>query len=67
MPFSESQSSFVHNRGSKEGRKSETPTVSGLKRWTRTRSKRGTRDLIDLNVAWAAEAYFLLLSKKVRD
>jgi hypothetical protein len=29
-------------------------TVSGLKRWTRTRSKRGTRDLMDLNVAWAA-------------
>jgi hypothetical protein len=29
-------------------------TVSGLKRWTRTRSRRGTRDLIDLNVAWAA-------------
>jgi hypothetical protein len=36
-------------------------TVSGLKRWTRTRSKRGTRDLIDLNVAWAAAACILLL------
>jgi hypothetical protein len=29
-------------------------TVSGLKRWTRTRSRSGTRDLIDLKVAWAA-------------
>jgi len=26
-------------------------TVSGLKRWTKTRSSKGTRDLIDLNVA----------------
>lgn len=29
-------------------------TVSGLKRWTSTRSRRGTRDLMDLKVAWAA-------------
>jgi hypothetical protein len=31
--------------------KSVLRTVSCLKRWTRTRSRRGTRDLIDLNVA----------------
>ena len=30
--------------------------VSGLNRWTRTRSKRGTSDLMDLNVACAAIA-----------
>ena len=41
----------------KEKKKREKHTVSGLKRWTRTRSKRGTRDRIDLNVAWAAEAF----------
>jgi hypothetical protein len=52
--------------GTAEGRNEEKPTVSGLKRWTRTRSKRGTRDLIDLNVAWAAEAFFFK-SKKVRN
>lgn len=30
---------------------SECLTVSALNRWTRTRSRRGTRDLMDLNVA----------------
>ena len=44
----------------REGRKERT--VSGLKRWTRTRSKRGTRDLMDLNVACAAAAF-----SKIRD
>ena len=29
-----------------------------MKRWIRTWSKSGTRDLIDLNVAWEAEAIF---------
>lgn len=29
-------------------------TTSGLNRWTRTRSKSGRTDLMDLNVAWAA-------------
>lgn len=33
---------------------SKNLTVSGLKRWTRIRSRRGTKDLMDLNVAWAA-------------
>jgi hypothetical protein len=51
---------FIHRN---RGRKEEKPTVSGLKRWTRTRSKRGTRDLIDLNVAWATEALFILIQK----
>lgn len=32
----------------------EVLTVSALNRWTRTRSKSGTRDLMLLNVAWAA-------------
>ena len=46
------QSHFYQSR---EGRKERT--VSGLKRWTKTRSRRGTRDLMDLNVAWAAAAF----------
>ena len=29
-------------------------TVSGLKRWTSTRSSKGMTDLMDLKVAWAA-------------
>lgn len=37
--------------GRKRGRKRRR-TVSGLKRWTRTRSRRGTTALMDLNVAW---------------
>ena len=49
VPF---QSHFYQSR---EGRKERT--VSGLKRWTKTRSRRGTRDLMDLNVAWAAAAF----------
>ena len=32
----------------------EVRTVSGLKRWTRTRSRSGTTALIDLKVIWAA-------------
>jgi hypothetical protein len=54
--------SFIHRN---RGRKEEKLTVSGLKRWTRTRSMRGTRDLIDLNVAWATEALFILIQKDV--
>lgn len=45
-------------------------TVSCLKRWTRTRSKRGTRDLIDLKVAcaaWTAYKYNTSSSSHPRD
>ena len=34
-------------------------TVSGLNRWTRTRSRRGTTALMDLNVAWAAYGFIV--------
>ena len=35
-------------------RRRKPRTVSGLNLWTRTRSRRGTTALMDLNVAWAA-------------
>ncbi len=56
---------FIRAAG-KKGERRRKRTVSALKRWTRTRSRRGTRDLMDLNVAWAAEALFYLITK-VRD
>ena len=58
LPFSEERERaprlIIHQNGGKKGK--EKRTVSALKRWSRTRSKRGTTDLIDLNVAWA---YFI--------